>query len=343
MKGINIWSLILFAVILLVAAISFALFWPRNYELPPSKPLPTNQFWELATGSKIAYRHLPDSENRKPYPIIYLHGGPGGFITDQQVSFFSKLNEQGYSVYLYDQIGCGNSERLDNIGEYTAIRHVADLDGIIEKIGAEKVILTGQSWGSILATLYAAEHPQKIERMILMCPGPIVPFNYKLAKVKAPDSLDLKSLSHTNRQANQKIKNWRSVTTSYFARNFLKKIATDEEADAFQTHLNFELQKSTVVDTSKLLPLTSGGGYYVQQMTMLSLDHIKGPRQAISEFPFPTLIIKGHYDNQAWGFTNEYIELLPNAQFELIKNAGHATYLDQPKVTLEVMEHFLNQ
>lgn len=341
MKQVSIWSWVIGFALLLIGVIAFVLFWPRQYEVPSQGVRSGTEYWQLPTGSKIAYTYLPAPENLKHYPIIYLHGGPGGFISDQQISFFRQLNEQGYSVYLYDQVGSGNSARLENIGEYTAMRHVADLDAIVGEIGAEKVILAGQSWGGILASLYAAEYPQKIDRMMLLCPGPLAPFNYKLAKEKAPDSLNLKSPHHTNREANDKMRTWRSTAMSYFASKFLKKIATDEEADAFQSHLNFELQKSTVADSTKLPPLTSGSGYYAQNMTMISIDHVKNPRKVIPNFSFPTLIIKGQYDNQPWGYTNEYIKLFPNSRFALIKNAGHATYLDQPEETLEVMKMFL--
>jgi len=327
--------------ILTLVVIGFVLFYPREYELPPARPLPTHQFWELSTGSKIAYRYLPAKEDTKPYPIIYLHGGPGGFITDQQVAFFGQLNVLGHSVYLYDQIGSGNSERLENIGEYTATRHLADLEAIIKKIDAEKVILAGQSWGAILATMYAAEHAEKVEKLVLLCPGPLAPFNYKLAQEKAPDSLNLKQPWHTNREANDKMRTWRSTATQYIAIKFLEKLATDEEADAFQAHLNYELQKSTVVDSTKLPPVTYGGGYYVQQMTMASIDYVKNPRKSLPDSTLPTLIIKGQYDNQPWGYTNEYLRLFPSHQFVLIEYAGHATYLDKPEETLLSISGFL--
>lgn len=337
--SLNKW--IALGVLLILGVMAFMLFWPRHYEVPEAKVRAGTQYWDLPTGSKIAYIHSKANKTPQPYPIIYLHGGPGGFISDQQINFFSQLSDDGYEVYLYDQVGSGNSERLENIGEYTATRHLADLEAIVEKIGSERVILIGQSWGGILAALFAAEHPEKMERLILLCPGPLAPFNRKVFKLSAPDSLNLKDPSHSNRQANKKMRTWRSAAMRFFALNFLNKLATDKEADAYQTHLNFELQRSTVLDSTKLPPITPGGGYYAQQMTMASINYVKDPRKSLPDSTTPTLLLKAQYDNQPWGATQEYLELFKNHRFVLVEDAGHALYLDQPERRIGVIKNFL--
>lgn len=335
------WLLLAFTLLFLF--LGLVLFYPRTYAHAASSPLPTNKFWNLPTGSRIAYTEIKAKGEAKPYPIIFLHGGPGGFITYQQIEVLGKLANQGYDVYLYDQIGSGNSNRLDNIGEYTVERHKLDLTNIIDTIGAEKVILIGQSWGAILATLYASNHEDQIHKLVLSCPGPLLPFNYDLLDLESPDSLDLKAPLHTNREANEKVSNWRSATTALVARTFLKKLASDKEADAFQTMLNAELQKSTVLDSNKLKPVNDGGGYYVQQMTMYSANYTRDPREALSQNCTPTLVLKGQYDNQPWGFTYEYLKLLENHKLVVIPNAGHALYIDKPDKFIEEISDFLQK
>ena len=139
---------------------------PRSYPVPKMGKNADMQFWNLPTGSKIGYAHIPGKGTRKSSPIIFLNGGPGGFITDIGIQLRSALSALGYDVYMYDQIGSGQSDRLAHISEYTADRHKKDLEAIIEQIGADQVILIGQSWGAVLAVLYAADHPSKIEKMI---------------------------------------------------------------------------------------------------------------------------------------------------------------------------------
>ena len=143
-----------------------AVFIPRSYDVPQLNKRKSTQYWDLQTGSKIAYTLVSAKGIKKPYPIIYLHGGPGGFISDRNIEMLAPLSEDGFDIYLYDQIGSGQSERLVNINEYTADRHKKDLEELIKKIGSEKVILIGQSWGAILATLFIADNPDKVDKVM---------------------------------------------------------------------------------------------------------------------------------------------------------------------------------
>jgi proline iminopeptidase len=44
--------------------------------LPPA-PVKEQRFWELPTGSRIAYVRVPAEGRAREAPIIFLHGGPG--------------------------------------------------------------------------------------------------------------------------------------------------------------------------------------------------------------------------------------------------------------------------
>jgi hypothetical protein len=95
---------------------SVAVFWPRHYGSPPLQKRADTRYWILPTGSTIAYTLLPGRGVKRPYPIIYLHGGPGGPVSGN-VGELSAFAEDGYDVYLYDQIGGGLSGRLAHIRE----------------------------------------------------------------------------------------------------------------------------------------------------------------------------------------------------------------------------------
>ncbi|MBK9359012.1 MAG: alpha/beta fold hydrolase [Bacteroidales bacterium] len=59
-------------------------------------------------------------------------GGPGGPIYDRNIKLLAPLAVNGFDVYLYDQIGCGSSARLENIEEYSVERHRRDLEEIVK-------------------------------------------------------------------------------------------------------------------------------------------------------------------------------------------------------------------
>ena len=47
-------------------------------------------------------------------PLLCLHGGPGS--THNYFAPLERLAEDGREVVLYDQLGCGHSDRSDGIG-----------------------------------------------------------------------------------------------------------------------------------------------------------------------------------------------------------------------------------
>jgi proline iminopeptidase len=339
----KLFTFIKYALLLCVAVSLLIAFIPRIYDVPQLQKREGAQYWDLPTGSKIAYTLVSAKGAKKPHPIIYLQGGPGGFISNRNINILAPLSEDGYDIYLYDQIGSGQSDRLINIKDYSADRHKKDLEEIIKKIGAEKVILIGQSWGAILATLFIADNAEKVQRVIFTGAGPIQPMRQELFSANPPDSFNLRKPPYSNNEANEKSKNLRTDMVSFLAKSFGIKLASDREADDFQTYLNKELNKATVCDTSKALKAEGGGGFYVQVMTVRSFREIKDPRPKLKGSKIPILIMKGQCDNQPWGFVNEYSELFPNYQLKIIPNAGHSISVEQPELYLKTIRDFLNQ
>ena len=93
------------------------------------------------------------AEQRLP-ALVLVHGGPGAYqvahFTEHR-DWYDRLASLGLDVYLYDQVGSGLSPRLADPRRYTVARHVADLEAIRVAIGAERMILLGDSWGATLS------------------------------------------------------------------------------------------------------------------------------------------------------------------------------------------------
>jgi proline iminopeptidase len=132
------------------------------------------RFWQLPTGSQIAYYDYdpPADVSLKPEPILFLHGGPGFAISPFERSFFKQFAADGYRVYLFDQAGSGQSAFLAP-RQYTVSRFVEDIEAIRQQIGAERLVLVGHSWGSTLAASYIAKYPEHAAKVVLYSPGPI--------------------------------------------------------------------------------------------------------------------------------------------------------------------------
>ena len=336
-------KIISYTLLVIILIFSFEIFYPKSYHVPHLKERTNTQYWNLPGGSKIGYILIQGKGHKKQTPVIYLHGGPGGHITDRDIQIFTLLSDSGFDVYLYDQVGGGQSKRLRNVGDYTVDRHIEDLNEIINKINSGKVILIGQSWGGILAALFVAEYPDKIEKIIFTCPGPIYPVHRELASLQPPDSFHLRTPIFNNAQGNKVANNIRTKAMAFLATKFDMKLATDKEADDFATYLNYEVDKSTVCDTSNILKADAGSGFYASIMTFNSLMKVNDPRPKLKTLKTPVLIMKGQCDNQKWGFTNEYLSLFQNSELVVIPNAGHFISIEQPGLYIKTIEQFLDR
>ncbi len=328
---------------LMLLALAGILFIPRSYDVPVFIEREGTQYWNLSTGSIIGYTQIASKSIVPKTPILYLHGGPGGRISDAVIEALAPLSELGHSLYFYDQVGSGHSNRLQSIGDYSVERHTQDLAEIIDKIGAKKVILIGHSWGTMLAAHYVQQHPNKVERMILEGPGPILPINKSLVHIIPPDSLGLVNPEFTNEEGNRKAYHPRARFILKWANRFHSKWASDQEVDAFFTYLNGELNKSTSCKSSEAAAYAGGSGYYAHIMTVQSFNEVEEGREVLSKSSLPVLVLRGQCDNQKWGFTQEYIHQFPHSQLRIIENAGHDLIAGNREQYIQWMEDFLRE
>lgn len=114
--------------------------------------------------------HLETFGNPSNPVVIFLHGGPG--LDYRGLTRLKGLSDD-YFLVMFDQRGSGLSQRHDP-DEISVEIYCRDLDEIVDYYrGTGTVILLGHSWGCQFAVLYAARHPAKVSRMILIDPGPL--------------------------------------------------------------------------------------------------------------------------------------------------------------------------
>ncbi len=300
------------------------------------------QYWNLPTGSKISYTYIKGKEPRKNTPIIYLHGGPGGYYKSTDIETFGKLADDGYDVYLYDQIGGGKSERLHNIMDYTIDRHLKDLEAIVNKIGNSKVIFIGHSWGASLAPLYLAEHPNRVEKLILSGPGGIIPktFNYNL---ESPDSLNLKKNNTVIYNNYLNFRGNRRLKKICLKADQGEKIATDAEMDSLFDCLVNKKPKKNQNKSLKTMALIKGAGGYSNHMTGKYLSDGNDNRDQLSKLNIPVLILLGDNDNLPWACVNDYLHVFKNCKLIIIPNSAHSVFSYQAELCLKLTREFLIQ
>ena len=127
---------------------------------PKTKPYKKGHL-QVSKIHKIYYEFVG---NPKGKPVIFLHGGPGGWISSKNRRYF---NPKKFNVILFDQRGCGKSLPSGCLEENTTQDLVSDIKKLSEFAGVKKFIVFGRSWGSSLALAYAATHPKTVTALVL--------------------------------------------------------------------------------------------------------------------------------------------------------------------------------
>lgn len=96
-------------------------------------------------------------------PVILLHGFPEYWYTWRfQIA---ALADAGYRVFAPDQRGYNLSEKK---GPYNLETLAHDIAHFQDAVGIEKSIIVGHDWGGITAWAFAAYHPERTERLIIL-------------------------------------------------------------------------------------------------------------------------------------------------------------------------------
>lgn len=124
----------------------------------------------LATANDTLYTKA--FGNAKHPAVVFLHGGPGYNSTSFELSAAQKLAQLGIYVLVYDQRGCGNSEKYSgegaHKGSFSFDAQCADILIVMDKYGVQKATLIGHSWGGTLGTQFALRYPHRVTSLILV-------------------------------------------------------------------------------------------------------------------------------------------------------------------------------
>lgn len=116
----------------------------------------------------VGHKHqlyVHDWGNKKAkLPIMYLHGGPGSGCKDKHKAVF---NPQTQRVIFHDQRGCGRSLPYGRWHHNNTQELAADITKVADCLGMDKFVLTGGSWGSLLALYYAISQPRRVAALVI--------------------------------------------------------------------------------------------------------------------------------------------------------------------------------
>lgn len=108
----------------------------------------------------------PDTPPDAPL-VVFLHGLVVDNLSGLYLTLATPAAAAGARTLCYDQRGHGRSERPP--GGYTLDDSVADLHALLDALGEHRPVrLVGNSYGGLLALAFAAQCPDRVDRIMLI-------------------------------------------------------------------------------------------------------------------------------------------------------------------------------
>lgn len=110
--------------------------------------------------------HVVDSGPRAGPAVILLHGFGSSL---QTFDAWAAALSVDHRVIRYDLPGFGLTGP-DPTGDYSEARGISVLAALMDQLGVARMILVGHSMGGKLAWQYAAAHPDRVDKLVLISP-----------------------------------------------------------------------------------------------------------------------------------------------------------------------------
>ena len=301
---------------------------------PKASPF-ASAYLDVGSGHEIYYEQVgrPDGT-----PVLFVHGGPGGGGDVNARRFFDPT---ACRAILFDQRGSGRSRPLASLVDNTTAHLVADIELLRSRLGIERWLVFGGSWGSTLALAYSQAHPERVTGLVLrgifllrrqeldwfyqhgaaqLFPERWQDFVEPIAEAERGDLLRAyhAGLNSGDREREQTLARswslWEGATSSLLA---------DPEREAAFTTDAFSIALAKI-ETHYFV----NGGFFASEHELL--DGVDRIRQ------LPAVIVQGRYDVVCPPVTAfELAARWPEADFRVVPDAGHSAF--EPGIAAELV------
>lgn len=272
--------------------------------------------------------------------ILYLTGGPGG--TDLGAMRRDTGLEGNFVVVTWDQRGAGKSyAALDPVDTFTLDQFVADTievtDFLRERFDEDKIFLVGQSWGSTLGALAAAERPDLyhaligVGQMVSQRETDILFWEDSLSWAEETGNTELaETLTRNGPPPYSDLNRYDPVISHEHEWNSYPSLDLDNEMPAI-----LFVPEYTFMDRINAFKafLDTNGTLYPQ---LQGIDF----RQDLPELAIPYYLVLGEYEARGRAvLANEWYEALraPSKEKIVLEDAGHRAHFDQPATFAQLM------
>ena len=275
-------------------------------------------------GGRIWYQVVGTGDG---IPLITVHGGPGS--THHGLEPLKALSDDRCVVF-YDQLGCGKSDRPDDVTLWRTERFVEELHELRQCLGLDRVHVLGHSWGTMLAMDYYLAHPEGISSLVMSSPCISIPrwledcaeYRRQLPP-QVQEALDRHERARTTDSDEYK------AATEVFNRRHVHRM--DPLPDP-------------------MVRAREGRGHAVYEamwgpnefyMTGSLRDYDRSDR--LGEIKVPALFSCGRVDEATPRTTEWYHSLTPKSEFVVYENSAHMPHWEETDLYVSVVRAFLHK
>lgn len=254
--------------------------------------------------------HVRDSGPKDAPVLVMLHGFGASLHTWEP---WAQALADEYRVIRFDLPGSGLSVP-DPTGDYSDARSMQLLIALMDRLGVARATLIGNSMGGRIAWTFAAHHPERVDKLVLLSPDGFASPGFEYDK--APEVPAMMSLMR------------------YSMPRFLLKMSL-EPAYADKHALTEEL-------TKRYHDLMIAPGARDAMLQRMAQVRLVDPVPWLQRIKAPTLLIWGEQDAMI-PFANaaDYLKALPGASLVPLPGIGHLPHEEDPARSLVPLRAFL--
>lgn len=293
-----------------IAAARMGAFELSEQELRDRYQLPNSKFVDV---DGINYHYLDEGQGDV---VLLMHGS---FLNLRDWDDWARaLVSAGYRVVRFDRPASGLTAGYTAKGAGYA-REIALLDSFIRTLELEKLTLVGTSSAGVVALSYAADHPDVVDRLILM--------NFPLghSRIGSPASME------TARKVRSVLKRYQP---EYYTRQLLRTNLVDHSRitpDLVKRMTDFANRKG--LQENAVAGFKNGAQLTEEQR-----------RQSLTRLTMPTLVVWSDQNRMVTVEDGrEAFNLIPAEQktFATLSNAAHMVPLEQSEASVRIAIDFL--
>jgi proline-specific peptidase len=274
-------------------------------------------------GYETWYRDVGPEEG---VPLVCLHGGPGS--THWYFQPLEHLADEGRRVVVYDQLGCGSSDRPDDPELWTVDLFVDELRTLRAALGLERIHLLGTSWGSMLAIEYVLTQPAGLVSLTLNSP-PTAAETWAAEAIRLRDRLPehhRRALVEHEAAGTQEHPDYLAAEDEFWRRHIC---LLDPPPDFV---MRGRAERGTPVYRSL---------WGVSEWNPNGRLRHWDVRGRLAEIQVPTLVTSGLYDECTPELAEAAQQGIPGAERVLFEQSSHMAFVEEPERYRSVLSDFL--